>query len=102
MKNRNNINKNKNLVEISKAQIYLICKTGRSGKRKYQKNCAFSFKKRGRHGIRERIKLWLLTHWQVLPKVTKAPFVTRENGEDSIMVSLSITIKSNQFVETKK
>ena len=37
-----------------------------------------------------------------LPKVTKAPFVTRENGEDSIMVSLSITIKSNQFVETKK
>ena len=45
------------------------------------------------------MKLWLLTHKQILPEVTKAPFVTRENGANSIMVNLSIAIKSNQFVE---
>ena len=38
-----------------------------------------------------------MTHKQILPKVTKAPFITRENGANSIMVNLSITIKSNQF-----
>ena len=31
----------------------------------------------------------------------KALFVTRENGANSIMVNLLITIKSNQFVENK-
>ena len=45
------------------------------------------------------MKLWLLTHKQILPEVTKAPFVTRENGANSIMVNLSIAIKSYQFVE---
>ena len=57
------------------------------------------FKERVQDGIGENIKLWLLTHKQILPKVTKAPFVTRENGANSIMVNLSIAIKSNQFVE---
>ena len=59
------------------------------------------FKERVQDGIGENIKLWLLTHKQILPKVTKAPFVTRENGANSIMVNLSITIKSNQFVRNK-
>ena len=36
----------------------------------------------------------------MLPKVAKAPFVTRENGANSLMVNLSIAIKSNEFVET--
>ena len=58
-------------------------------------------KERVQYGIREKIKLWLLTHKQILPKVTKALFVTRENGVNSIMVNLSITIKSNQFVGNK-
>ena len=56
------------------------------------------FKERVQDGIEENIKLWLLTHKQILPKVTKAPFVTRENGTNSIMVNLSITMKSNQFI----
>ena len=56
-------------------------------------------KERVQYGIREKMKLWLLTHKQILPEVTKAPFVTRENGANSIMVNLSIAIKSNQFVE---
>ena len=34
-------------------------------------------------------------------KVTKAPFVTRENRTKPIMVNLSITIKSYQFVGNK-
>ena len=42
-----------------------------------------------------------MTHKQILPKVTKAPFITRENGANSIMVNLSITIKSNQFAGNK-
>ena len=54
-------------------------------------------KERGQHEIRKKIELWLLTHKQILPKVTKAPFVNRENGANSIMVNLSITIKSTQF-----
>ena len=74
---------------------------GRNDKRKCQRNCALSLKERAQHGIREKIKLWLLTHKQILPKVTKAPFVTRENGANSIMVNLSITIKSNQFIGNK-
>ena len=53
------------------------------------------FKERVQDGIGENIKLWLLTHKQILPKVTKAPFVTRENGANSIMVNLLITMKSN-------
>ena len=59
------------------------------------------FKERVQDGIGENIKLWLLTHKQILPKVTKAPFVTRENGANSIMVNLLITMKSNQFVGNK-
>ena len=47
--------------------------------------------------MKYKIKLWLLTHKQILLKVTKAPFITRENGANSIMVNLSITNKSNQF-----
>ena len=58
-------------------------------------------KERRQHGITEKIKLWLLTYKQILPKVTKTPFVTRENGANSVMVNLSITIKSNQFVASK-
>ena len=58
-------------------------------------------KERGQHGIREEIKLWLLIHKQILPKITKTPFVTRENGANSVMVNLSITIKSNQVVGNK-
>ena len=45
LKNRNNVNKNKT-VEIAKAQIYLICEMGRNDKCKYQRNCAFSFKRK--------------------------------------------------------
>ena len=56
------------------------------------------FKERVQDGIGENMKLWLLTHKQILPKVTKAPFVNRENGANSIMVNLSITMKTNQFV----
>ena len=56
------------------------------------------FKERVQDGIEENIKRWLLTHKQILPKVTKAPFVTRENGANSIMVNLSISMKSNQFI----
>ena len=56
-------------------------------------------KESGQHGIRERIKLWLLDNKG--DKVTKSPFVTRENGANSIMVNLSITMKSNQFVGSK-
>ena len=33
-------------MEIAKAQIYLICKMGRNDKSKYQRNCAFSFKRK--------------------------------------------------------
>ena len=58
-------------------------------------------KERGQHEIRKKIKLWPLAHMQILPKVTKAVLVTRENGANSIMVNLSITIKSNQFVGNK-
>ena len=88
-------------LEIAKTQISLICKIGHNGKCKYQRNCAVSLKERGQHGIREKIKLWFLTREQILPKVTKALFVNRENGVNSIMVNLSITIKSNQFVKNK-
>ena len=56
-------------------------------------------KENGQHGKRERIKLWLFDSKG--DKVTKAPFVTRENGANSIMVNLSITVKSNQFVGSK-
>ena len=34
------------MVEIPKAQIYLTCKMGRKDKRKYERNCAFSFKRK--------------------------------------------------------
>ena len=34
------------MVETAKAQIYLICKMGRKDKRKYEKNCSFSFKRK--------------------------------------------------------
>ena len=34
------------MVEIAKVQIYLICKMGRNDKRKYQRNCAFSVKRK--------------------------------------------------------
>ena len=71
---------------------------GRNDRRKYQSSV---LKERGQHGIREKIKLWLLAHKQILPKVTKAPFVTSENGVNSIKVNLSITTKSNQFVGNK-
>ena len=47
---------------------------GRNDKRKYQRNCGFSFKRK-------------MTAWnkrkdmtQILPKVTKAPFIIRKNG----------------------
>ena len=33
-------------MEIAKGQIYLICKMARNDKRKYQRNCAFSFKRK--------------------------------------------------------
>ena len=59
------------------------------------------FKERVQDGIEENIKRWLLTHKQILPKVTKAPFVTRENGANSIMVNLSISMKSNQFIRNR-
>ena len=45
LKNINKISK-KGLTEIAKTQIYLICKIGRNNKCKYQKNCAFSFKRK--------------------------------------------------------
>ena len=38
---------------------------------------------------------------QILPKMKKAPFVTREKRTNSIMVNLSITVKCNQFVGNK-
>ena len=50
-----------------------------------------ALKERGQHGITVKIKLWFLKHKQILLKVTKAPFVTRDNGANSIMVNLSIT-----------
>ena len=56
-------------------------------------------KERGQHGIRETIKLWLLTHKQILPKV-KTPFVTRENGAKSIMVNLLLKVTSLQETST--
>ena len=34
------------MVEIAKAQIHLICKMGHNDKRKYQRNCKFSFKRK--------------------------------------------------------
>ena len=34
------------MVEIARAQIDLICKMGRNDKRKYQRNCSFSFKRK--------------------------------------------------------
>ena len=34
---------------------------GRNVKCKYQRNFSFSVKERGQHGIREKVKLWLLT-----------------------------------------
>ena len=34
------------LAEIVKVQIYLICKMGRNDKCRYQRNCAFSNKKK--------------------------------------------------------
>ena len=34
------------MVEIAKAQIYLVCKRGHNDKRKYQRNCAFSVKRK--------------------------------------------------------
>ena len=36
-----------------------------------------------------------------LPESDKASFVTRQNGVNSSMVNLSITIKSNQFAGNK-
>ena len=38
---------------------------------------------------------------QILPKMKKAPFVTREKRTNSIIANLSITIKCNQFVGNK-
>ena len=56
-------------------------------------------KERGQHGIKETIKLWPLTHKQILPKV-KAPFVTGENGAKPIMVNLLLKVTSLQETNT--
>ena len=37
-------------------------------------------KERGQHRIREKIKIRLLTHKLIMPKVTKAPFIIGKNG----------------------
>ena len=88
------------MVEISKAQVYPTSQVAAISAN-IEGIVRSVLKERVQYGIREKIKLWLLTHKQILPKVTKALFVTRENGVNSIMVNLSITIKSNQFVGNK-
>ena len=52
------------MVEIPKAQIYLICKMGRNDKRKYERNCAFSFKRKRTAWNRRKHKTMTL-HTQV-------------------------------------
>ena len=66
-----------------------------------KRNCAISFKRKWTAWNKRQDKTTALAHKQILLKVIKAPFVTRENGTNSIMVNLSITIKSNQFVGNK-
>ena len=66
-----------------------------------KRNCAISFKRKWTAWNKRQDKTTALAHKQILLKVIKAPFVTRENGTNSIMVNLSITIKSNQFVGIK-
>ena len=88
------------MVEISKAQVYRTSQVAAISAN-IEGIVRSVLKEKVQYGIREKIKLWLSSHKQILPKVTKALFVTRENGVNSVMVNLSITIKSNQFIGNK-
>ena len=57
--------------------MYLICKIGRSDKRKYQRNCAFSFKRKRTAWNKRKDKTMVLDTQANLPESDKGPFVTR-------------------------
>ena len=71
--------------------MYLICKIGRSDKRKYQRNCAFSFKRKRTAWNKGKDKIMALD--------TQANLTEMERMENQR--EWSITIKSNQFVGNK-
>ena len=62
---------------------------------------AFSFKRKRTAWNKRKDKTMVLDTQANLPESDKAPFVTRQNGVNSSMVNLSITIKSNQFAGNK-
>ena len=86
-------------MEISRAQIYLICKIGRSDKRKYQRNCAFSFKRKWTAWTKRKDKNYGSLHIANLAESDKGSFCNQRKW--SKFYYGEFMIKSNLLVGNK-